>query len=115
MGWVSKYMALVNGKKVPRKFKKKILGKKMGKSKLRRKIEKFEVIHEGKSLRDSTVYSDTLFCPKCGCTEYRGTGNMVPYPEMYENFYCLRCNYHVATIDNSPFRHCLEYEGCKIK
>jgi len=110
MGFYGKHQSLINGEKMPRKFKKRILGKKLNKANLRKKIEDFEVLKEAESLSNGAYYSHEPFCPKCGCTEYRGTGNMVPYPEHYENFFCLRCNYQVATIDNSPFVHCLEFE-----
>ncbi len=55
-----------------------------------------------------------LFCPNCGCTQYKSTGNMTTYPEHWENFYCLRCEYHVAVIDNSPFVHALECENYEL-
>lgn len=48
------------------------------------------------------------FCPKCGCSEYRGTGNLTTYPEHWEKFKCVRCKTLVGYIDNSPFIHALE-------
>ena len=114
MGFLNKYEALMNGEKVPRKFKKEILGKRLNKTKIRKKIQDFEVLEDAKSISNGAHYSHEPFCPECGCTEYRGTGNMVPYPEHYENFFCLRCNYQVATIDNSPFMHCLEFDDLKV-
>lgn len=51
-----------------------------------------------------------LFCPKCGCKDYEGSGNNAEHPEHWEYFYCTECDFLVGYIDNSPFRHCLEFK-----
>jgi primosomal protein N' len=99
---------LFNGKKVSRKFKKHILGKKISKSQLSRLLKTVtlgEPITTMFERRDIFPYA---FCPKCGCSHYSGSGNMTSYPEHWEEFRCLRCSNLVGYIDNSRFIHALE-------
>lgn len=90
---------------VSRKTKKFILGKKMGRASLKRRIKAVEVmVHPYPT---EAELSDQ-FCPKCGCDRTRSTGNMAGWPERYERIYCLRCGYLVCESDNSPYVHVLE-------
>lgn len=100
--------ALNEGSKLPRKIKKMILGKKPNKSKLRKLLQSVEIIQPASTCYETPIIKPYLFCPFCGCTLMRGTGNRVEYPEHWEVFYCVRCNKPVGNIDNSPFVHALE-------
>ncbi len=94
--------------KMPRKLKKRLLGKKMPIGKLRLLLKSVVVHKSSNTMYGSPDVYPYLFCPKCGCREYYGTGNKTIYPEHWEYFYCLRCNHTVGYIDNSPFIHALE-------
>lgn len=74
---------------------------------LNKKIDRFSVIESNARYAE---YNMEPFCPKCGCLEHEGTGNMVSCPEHYEKFYCKNCEFKVGIIDNSRFVHCLEFE-----
>lgn len=91
---------------VSRKTKKFILGgKKMGKAELKKRIAAVQVtIHKYPREAELSDY----FCPKCGCTSTRSTGNMADWPERWSRIYCLRCGYLVGESDNSPYVHVLE-------
>ncbi len=54
-------------------------------------------------------------CPKCGCKEIERTGNMVSYPDHYEDFNCANCGWLVGCIDNSPYVSCYEFEDFVIE
>lgn len=104
-----KAMAAVwNGEKLPRKAKKLFLGKRMSKKKLRELLASVEIGKPAETMYDEAEIKPHSFCPNCGCTGMRGTGNMTSHPEHWENFYCVKCNFLVAVIDNSPFTHALE-------
>lgn len=94
------YQFLTCGEKLPRKTKKHFLGKRMSNSKLKKLLDLVEV--------ESKEIKPFAFCPSCGCTSMRGTGNDAVYPEHWEYFYCSRCSKVVGYIDNSPFVHALE-------
>ena len=101
--------------KVPRRFKKYILGRKIPKYKLKKMLSEVTLGEPIKTMyEDREIKPYGQFCPKCGCTAYYGTGNRVEYPEHWESFYCLRCDVKVAEIDNSPFVHVLECDGFKF-
>ncbi len=93
--------------KLPRKLKKRIVGKKISSSKLNRLLKETIVI------KHKYPYPETIlpyqYCPKCGCVVYKSTNNMAEYPEVWISYTCLRCGYEVASEDNSPFVHCLSY------
>ena len=108
------YNAIRNEYKLPRKLKKIYLGRKLNKTKLKRLLNTVVVISSAKTMYEEPRIKPYLFCPKCGCKRTTSTGNMAEYPEHWENFYCARCNYRVAQIDNSPFYHCLEFENFSI-
>ena len=95
--------AAYNGDKLPRKAKKAILGKRITKKQLKAAVTKLQFDEHDELISEP-------FCPNCGCTANRGTGNMIEYPEHWEIFYCIRCNEKVGDIDNSRFVHVLEYE-----
>jgi hypothetical protein len=97
-----------NGENVSRKTKKFFLGLKLSKSKIKRKIKHFKVFYHAKNLTEESLFNMQLFCPNCGCTLTRSTGNMVDYPEIWDIVYCLRCNTRVAEADNSTYTHVLE-------
>jgi hypothetical protein len=97
---------ILDGYKVSRKTKKKILGIRMSKPRLKRLLESVEVVMN-KYPEPATILPYS-FCPKCGCTHTRSTGNMVEHPELWVQVSCLRCGFLVGEADNSPFVHALE-------
>lgn len=113
--WDKYYFRLLDGEKIPRKAKKEILGLKISKSKLKKKIKDFKVIKKQKHIYESTVTNIEPFCPKCGYELTRCSGNMAEYPELWERVYCLRCEYLVAEADNSVYYHALEFDDCEIE
>lgn len=110
VNYIKAFEAARNGEKMPRKIKKAIFGKKMKKSKLKALLKSVKIINVAKTMYDSPTVHPYMFCPNCGCTGMRGTGNMTCYPEHWERFYCLKCNKVVGYIDNSAFIHALECE-----
>lgn len=94
--------------KVPRRYKKFILGKRLSKTQLKQKIKNFKVEHHQKHIYESSIFNMKPFCPKCGCEVVRRTGNMAVYPELWEKMYCLRCGEMVCEADNSTYFHVLE-------
>ncbi len=102
------YWALIEGDKLPRKIKKAILGKRMSKSKLNRLLKSVTLGDPIRTMYERREILPFAFCPKCGCREYKGSGNKTTYPEHWEEFKCLRCYNLVGYIDNSPFIHALE-------
>jgi hypothetical protein len=101
------------GGKIPRKLKKKILGKKMKRKELRFMIRTLKFGEPIRTMYERREINHGMFCPKCGERGAVGTGNKTTYPEHWEQFYCVRCHYQVAEIDNSPFIHVLEEMYCK--
>lgn len=93
-------------KQVSRKTKKAILGAKLSNKKLKSLLSTVQIIHN-KYPEEATILPYP-FCPKCGCTHTRSTGNMSSYPERWDKVYCERCGYLVAESDNSPYVHVLE-------
>ena len=75
--------------KIPRKAKKFIIGKKISKKELKRKLANYK-------------NGDNGFCIKCGCNITISTGQMAEYPETYVKYFCARCGELVAYEDNSP-------------
>lgn len=104
------FTALYNGEKLPRKVKKHLLGKRISSSKLKFMLKDLALIEPSITMYERPIFNIPYFCPKCGCTKSRSTGNMTSYPEHWEYFYCVRCNFKVGVIDNSPFIHCFEYK-----
>ncbi len=102
------YASMAAGHKVPRKVKKFFLGKRFTNSKIKRLLKKIEFGKEIRTMYERREILPFAFCPKCGCRDYVGYGNMAEYPEHWEDFICLRCRSVVASIDNSPFVHVLE-------
>ena len=96
-------------KRLSRKLKKVLLGKRLSKKQLREMVMKFEVIHRQKHIYEPTETNMPEFCPWCGCSETRNSGNMVEYPELWERIYCLRCGKLVCEADNSTYQHILEH------
>jgi len=102
------FCALEYGDKVPRKEKKAIMGTRVSRNKLRRMLAKVQVI-QNKYPKPSTIINGD-FCPKCGClADAVCTGNMSEYPEHYEKFTCLRCDFLLGLIDNSPYYSAFEF------
>lgn len=97
------------GGKLPRKVKKAILGLKISNSSLKRLLKSVQIIAPSETMYEQTEIKPYPFCPHCGCTSSRGSGNKTFYPEHWEYFYCNRCNKVVGYIDNSPFIHALEW------
>lgn len=98
---------------VSRKTKKALIGKRMGRTKLRARLN--DVVITETPYPEAALISD-WFCPKCGCELTRSTGNMVEYPELWSRSYCARCRFLVSEADNGRDVHCLEYKeyGYKI-
>lgn len=97
--------SLEYGEKVPRKIKKQILGYKLSKSKLRKRIAKLEVKINTWSNGYKVPFVEDEFCPNCGCEGFYSTGEMAEYPETWVRHYCLRCHTLVAEADNSALVH----------
>ena len=53
-------------------------------------------------------------CPKCRCKETETTGNMAAHPDHWEKWQCKNCGWLVATVDNSPYISCYEFEDFVI-
>jgi len=92
--------------KLSRRLKKKLLGNKISRKKLRILLQTYKVFPN--KYPESSTIEPFEFCPKCGCTEYYFTNNMATYPEQWIEYYCYRCDNLVASVDNSPFIHVLE-------
>ena len=54
-------------------------------------------------------------CPECRCKKQESTGNMVDYPDHWEQFHCVNCGFLVGEIDNSPYIGCYEFEDFVIE
>lgn len=93
--------------KLPRKLKKRVLGIKMKKVKLRALL-KICYAKSGRTIYDPIEIYPYHFCPSCGCEATEFTGNMVPHPELYDIGSCLRCGREVMVADNSVYIHCFE-------
>jgi hypothetical protein len=103
------YRQIIYGERLPRKFKKKQLGIRVHKSKLRKMLSETVVGEPIRTMFERVEFTPHgEFCPSCGSSGYFGTGNMTQYPEHWEKFHCLRCGTVVGYIDNSPFVHALE-------
>jgi len=91
--------------KLPRKVKKWLIGTLMKKSKLKALLKKVYV-------QDHEEYGPIIrpheFCPKCGCMETIYVDHGVRYPEIWKDQKCMRCNFIVASADNSRWVHSLE-------
>lgn len=97
------------GGKIPRKLKKKILGKKIDRTVLRKMLSETVIGTPIKTMYEIVDFKPHgAFCPNCGEENYVGSGNRTQYPEHWETFRCLRCRSVVGYIDNSPFIHALE-------
>jgi hypothetical protein len=110
MEWWQAYEKIRAQEKVPRKLKKAVLGLKLSKAKLRRKLRQVQII-ENKYPEAATILPEP-FCPRCGCSETDYTDNMAfsdDYRDEWRRGYCLRCGFLVWEVDNSPMMHCLEY------
>lgn len=99
-------------KTLSRKQKLKKIGRKINKKTLKRLLASFQIIHH-----KYPISSDILpyeFCPMCGCKETIGGHERSCYPESYKLWFCARCEYLVAMVDNSPRIHCLECKDYEI-
>lgn len=102
------YLAIINDEKLPRKLKKKFLGKRINKSKLNKLLESVILGPPIRTMYERREILPFAFCPKCGHEDYYGSGNLTAYPEHWEKFNCFKCHSLVGYIDNSPFIHALE-------
>lgn len=101
--------ALTERGKIPRKAKKWAIGKRLSGCEVRRMIRRTVLGEEIRTMYERReAHPHGLFCPKCGVSETHQTHNMASYPEAWYHFYCLRCRFKVAYIDNSPYVHVLE-------
>lgn len=100
-----------DGGRIPRRVKKKVLGRKKRRRDLRKMLSETRLGEPIKTMFERRVIEPHgMFCPTCGESNYVGTGNRAEYPEHWEYFHCLRCRRVVGYIDNSPFVHALECE-----
>lgn len=105
MSFLSEHL---NFERVPRKFKKAYLGRRLSRSKLRKMLANVQIIPATNG-HDMATILPKEFCPKCGCEQVRmHSHDGVWYPERWVSGYCMRCNFHVLESDNSPYFHCLE-------
>ncbi|MEV2911439.1 hypothetical protein ABNF65_23245 [Paenibacillus larvae] len=104
IGYLYKHFGQIQ--RVSRKTKKAILGRKLNKREMKKRLANV-VVSKNKYPMEATI-SDR-FCPKCGCEKTRSTENMAGYPDLWVRVYCLRCGFLVEQADNSPFYHALEY------
>ena len=102
-------------KHLSRKAKKRLLGKILNKSKLRKKIAKIKIIKHPYPITSEIV--PEAFCPICGCkeTDYHEETNSEDSRDIWMRGYCLRCDFLVFELDNSPGCHCLEFIDFKIE
>jgi len=100
---------LYRGEKLSRKQKRAVLGKRLNRSTLKKRIGAIKLIPQ--PFPQSTIIEPYPFCPKCGCTVVIGSGNKALYPEAWYEDTCARCNFLVGVVDNSPYYHVLEYGG----
>jgi len=96
-----------NSNKLPRKTKKLLLGRKLNKSKLRKRIASIKILTASLENGYSWSVPSECFCPYCGCDSARTGPMLAGYPEVYYYSYCLRCNRAVGCADNSQFIHFL--------
>ncbi len=54
-------------------------------------------------------------CPKCRCKKTESTGNMIEYPEVYQQEHCINCGFLVSMADNSRAYGCYEFEDFVIE
>jgi hypothetical protein len=85
-----------------------IIGPYLNKTELQNLLDSV-VITENKYPNPPTI-KPYEFCPRCGCSWTSSTGNMTQYPEHYEQWFCLRCGFLVAMVDNCPSTHALEWK-----
>ena len=49
------------------------------------------------------------FCPRCGCKySQEEEHDEMEYPDQWTEWFCSKCGYLVAEVDNSPYIHCLQ-------
>ena len=94
-----------DGIKLSRREKKWYLGKKLTKSKIRRKLETLKVVHH--KYPEQYEFPDGQFCPNCGCERTRTVYHYVEYPEVWWQEFCARCGLEVGGQDNSAYAHVL--------
>jgi len=98
------------GQKLPRKLKKRILGKKLNKRKLKELIKSVRIIRDEEDRSEIVDIKPYVFCPQCGCSTTYHINHGVPYPEIWIEDRCLRCDAWVGGADNSRYEHILEWE-----
>lgn len=85
---------------VPRKIRRRILGHKVTKKKLKQMLSSL-IITRHPYPKESELSDE--FCPKCGCKSLIYYSYEVPYPEVWSELICGRCGFVVGCADNSPF------------
>lgn len=97
-----------NGKKIPRKYKKMILGEKQSKTKIKKRISLLELHMLQPFDNDYRQYFPSdMFCPNCGCNETIISHHNVPDPQEWSEEFCLRCGNKVCEVDNGALDHVL--------
>lgn len=93
---ISKYENLIAGEKISRKDKLFFFGRRMKKRDLQKKNDQ---------LKESVLevgHNYFTHCHKCGCEVTYTIDHEAPCPEMWIEYFCLRCHSLIAYVDNSP-------------
>lgn len=101
------HKAISSQRRLPRKMKKLLFGKVIKGRNLKKLLANVTVT-QNKYPKQAGI-EPYEFCPKCGCVATNQTENMATYPESWIKVFCARCGFLVATQDNSPWMHCLEF------
>lgn len=100
-----------NCSKIPRKAKKFLLGTKLTKNHINKRLKQTKgILHKDNDLE--IVGGE--FCLKCGCSNSETIHHPVEYPEVWYDIVCLRCGWGIGGADNSKYESNLE-EFIKIE
>jgi hypothetical protein len=94
-------------KKLSRKVKKRLYGCKKSRAYLYKKFQELEIVKYPKTIFQAYESNMTMFCPNCGHEDGYGVDRGAVYPELWEDYYCCKCDCFIGHIDNSPFGHVL--------
>ena len=88
-----------------RKQKKQTLGYRFTKTKLKQLLASVEIIENKYPL--PAIVLPFQFCPNCGCEAVDWHDHRVEYPEVWIDYFCMRCGKQVGTQENGPYEHVL--------
>lgn len=94
--YIQNFNSLKCGGKVSRKWKIRLIGRKANKKTIRNQNEEF--------IKNPFMMPD---CHVCGCSDHSSDYHYVGYPEVWNDYRCLRCKTLIAYEDNSPLRFVL--------